>query len=548
MNDSELLDAVETTMVAPKTVQQLRGMILRLAVQGRLAAQDPTESDAMQLVAAARTERRRLAARKVVRDEDWDQALIVSDCTDLPAGWIRAPLAMYVAVIMGQSPPSTAYNKTGVGIPFYQGKAQFGRLHPTPTDWCTEPTKLGEAGDVLISVRAPVGPTNLLTETACVGRGLAALRSLGGDQRYLLYALRAAEARIAAMGVGSTFTAISKHDLDTFMISIPPLAEQKRIVAKVDELMALCDRLEAQLKQRDEQAGVLAKAAVARFQADPTVENLEYLFHRDFAVQSTALRDSIVDLALRGKLVCPLPSNGVSASDCWRVGAVRSGAASDNASAPLKPEESPWRIPPSWTWLRLGTVANIKHGYAFSSVFFTTERTGHVLTTPGNFFESGGFRDRGAGTKYFRGEVPPEFVLRAGDLIVPMTEQAAGLLGSPAFVPDDGRTYLHNQRLGKLELYSDQVSLEYLFWFFNSRYFRGELARTCTGMKVRHTSPKRILSVLLALPPLAEQRRIVAKVNELMALVDQLESQITASEEAGTKLLDALVAELAPSN
>jgi type I restriction enzyme S subunit len=67
-------------------------------------------------------------------------------------------------------------------------------------------------------------------------------------------------------------------------------------------------------------------------------------------------------------------------------------------------------------------------------------------------------------------------------------------------------------------------------------------------MKVRHTSPKRILSVLLALPPLAEQRRIVAKVNELMALVDQLESQITASEEAGTKLLDALVAELAPSN
>ncbi len=133
--------------------------------------------------------------------------------------------------------------------------------------------------------------------------------------------------------------------------------------------------------------------------------------------------------------------------------------------------ELPWSLPSCWQWVRLGTIANIKHGYAFSSESFTSEPTPYVLTTPGSFYESGGFRDRGANTKYFKGEVPLAFVLKARDLIIPMTEQAAGLLGSPAFIPDDGKTYLHNQRLGKLEFYSDEVSPEFVSCFFNSEFF-----------------------------------------------------------------------------
>jgi type I restriction enzyme S subunit len=125
-----------------------------------------------------------------------------------------------------------------------------------------------------------------------------------------------------------------------------------------------------------------------------------------------------------------------------------------------------------------------------------------------------------------------------------MTEQAADLLGSPAFIPNDEKAYLHNQRLGKLEFYSYKVLPTYVFWFFNCEFFRGELARTCTGMKVRHTSPKRILRVPFALPPVAEQRRIVAKVDQLMVLVDQLEAQLAASRASAKDLLEALVAEL----
>ncbi|MDB6027508.1 MAG: restriction endonuclease subunit, partial [Verrucomicrobiales bacterium] len=105
------------------------------------------------------------------------------------------------------------------------------------------------------------------------------------------------------------------------------------------------------------------------------------------------------------------------------------------------------------------------------------------------------------------------------------------------FIPDDGRVYIHNQRLGKVS-FSKAIAPEFAFWFFNCEFFRRELARTCTGMKVRHTSPDRILRVPFPVCPLAEQKRIVAKVDELMRSCDALEARLTAAETAGEHLLD----------
>src|SRR5262249_14897358 len=153
---------------------------------------------------------------------------------------------------------------------------------------------IGEPTDVVIAVRAPVGPTNMLREKSCIGRGLASLRSLGGDQMHLLYTLRAFERSIAALGVGSTFVAISKSDLDNFLIPVPPLAEQKRIVAKVDELMKLCDRLEAQQKERETRHAALASASLARFADAPTPANLNFTFNKSYDIAPTDLRKTIL--------------------------------------------------------------------------------------------------------------------------------------------------------------------------------------------------------------------------------------------------------------
>src|SRR5207249_465170 len=100
-------------------------------------------------------------------------------------------------ITMGQSPPSNVYNKDQIGMPFYQGKIDFGLLYPVPTKWCSSPTAIAHKNDILVSIRAPVGPTNIADRECCIGRGLAALTPLDHIQSlYILYYLRTIEKRI----------------------------------------------------------------------------------------------------------------------------------------------------------------------------------------------------------------------------------------------------------------------------------------------------------------------------------------------------------------
>jgi type I restriction enzyme, S subunit len=188
----------------------------------------------------------------------------------LPASWSLARLDEAVDVILGQSPPGDTYNGDGLGLPFFQGKAEFGSIYPTVRKWCNSPMKIAEPEDILISVRAPVGPTNLCPERACIGRGLAAVRALAGmPTRYILYALRASEPEIAREATGSTFSAISGDQLRAHLIPIAPLPEQKRIVAEIEKQFTRLDdavkalkRVQANLKRY--RASVLKAACEGR--------------------------------------------------------------------------------------------------------------------------------------------------------------------------------------------------------------------------------------------------------------------------------------------
>lgn len=168
----------------------------------------------------------------------------------LPRGWVQARLMDVAEIVLGQSPPSSTYNENGQGLPFYQGKLEFGNVYPIPKKWCTSPKKIAERGDVLISVRAPVGPTNICPEKSCIGRGLAAMRGLNGIETYfMLYLLRAFEDSLAGKGTGTTFNAITGDKLKEFIIPFPPLLEQQRIVSKIEELFSDLDAGVAELKK-----------------------------------------------------------------------------------------------------------------------------------------------------------------------------------------------------------------------------------------------------------------------------------------------------------
>jgi type I restriction enzyme S subunit len=252
MNAETLLNNFVVFVEAPGGIDQLRALILDLAIRGKLVEQVNTDGDARNLI--SEIEKQRSLSFGAPQEVGYP----------IPSNWSTGKLGEVCYLEMGQSPDSDSYNQSARGLPFYQGKTDFGRFTPIPRFWCDKPTKRAFAGDVLLSVRAPVGPTNFVQEESCIGRGLAAIRPLCGmSTKFVLWWLRAHESKIAAMGTGTTFIAVSKKNLFPFSIPIPPLAEQERIVAKVDELMALCDQLEAELKSRSEVAEKFARSVVS---------------------------------------------------------------------------------------------------------------------------------------------------------------------------------------------------------------------------------------------------------------------------------------------
>lgn len=173
-----------------------------------------------------------------------------------------------------------------------------------------------------------------------------------------------------------------------------------------------------------------------------------------------------------------------------------------------------------WLILPLGESLKVKHGFAFQGEYFSNKGE-YVLLTPGNFYEEGGYRDRGDKQKYYQGDIPQEYLLNIGDLLIAMTEQAPGLLGSPLVVPESNK-FLHNQRLGLIVLKKANFNKLYLFHMFNHHKIRKLVHLMATGTKVRHTSPSKIEEIEVTVPPIELQNQfanIVTKIEEQKALV-----------------------------
>ncbi len=269
--------------------------------------------------------------------------------SNLPKGWACTSLNEVSEIILGQSPPSSTYNESGDGLPFYQGKLEFGDIYPSPRKWCSVPKKVAEKGDVLISVRAPVGPTNLCPAKSCIGRGLAAIRGLGGVRpHFILYLMRAYENVIAGSGTGTTFDAISGGQLKNFPIPLPPLPEQHRIVAKIEELFSDLDAGVEALKKAKAQLRLYRQAVLkAAFEGSLTsawreanegeLEPANVLLER--------IKKHIKEIGInKGKDLPPI----------------------DESYLP--------ELPKKWAWTRIGEISDkIHYGYTESS---TTEPIG----------------------------------------------------------------------------------------------------------------------------------------------------------------------------
>jgi len=177
------------------------------------------------------------------------------------------PLGTIAKIIAGQSPSSSTYNSAGVGLPFFQGKADFQEMYPTVRMWCNSlKRKEAETGDILISVRAPVGAVNICNQKSIIGRGLAAIRPFAAlEKKFLYYFLKTSEKQIDALGTGSTFKAITQATLKGIQIPLPPFDDQKRIAHLLGKVEGLITRRKQHLQQLDE----LLKSVFLEMFGDP---------------------------------------------------------------------------------------------------------------------------------------------------------------------------------------------------------------------------------------------------------------------------------------
>lgn len=183
---------------------------------------------------------------------------------------------------------------------------------------------------------------------------------------------------------------------------------------------------------------------------------------------------------------------------------------------------------------KLGNYIDIKHGWAFKGEYFSDHGT-QIVLTPANFYESGGFKATPGKEKYYLSAYPPEYLCKAGDLIVVMTQQAEGLLGATARVPVDN-LYLHNQRIGLITVKRDDIDLTYIDYLMRTPWVRQQLEGSSSGSKVKHTSPEKIQDVNVVILPFEAQVRTGSLLSAIDAKIDN-NKKLMGELEATARLI-----------
>ena len=200
-------------------------------------------------------------------------------------------------------------------------------------------------------------------------------------------------------------------------------------------------------------------------------------------------------------------------------------------------------IPEDWEVKSLGDIFSIKHGYGFEGQFFSSENNQHIVVTPGNFKLEGGFQKQKQPI-YYTGTYPDEFKLKPNDLIIMMTDLSknSDTLGNPAIVPDDGNDYLHNQRIGLIQIHNDSFVKDYIYLLLCTKEYHEAVVATAAGSTVKHTSPKRIYSINLIVSTSKEEQSAIANVLSSMDKeIETLNTKLEKYRNLKTAMMQQLV-------
>ena len=556
MNADRLLANFNTLVDTPGAVPRLRRFILDLAVRGKLVPQDPTDEPASELLSRIAAEKSRLTASRTAKKQRTVKS--TSGATDrtfvLPSGWSSTRLDAVTLCLDHMREPINAAERTrriagkaqSELFPYFGATQQQGWIDDFLFD--EELVLLGEDGVPFLDPLRP--KAYVISGKSWVNNHAHVFRGIFVSNSYLAHWLNAFD--YSGRIVGATRAKLNQSRALDIPIMLPPFAEQHRIVAKIDDLMTLCDRLEEARQEREAARDRFATTSLARlgnpdpdlstFHADAAfaIENFDRITAR--ADQVAALRRTVLDLAVRGRLVPQDPTDEPAQELLKRVAEERDrlkkiGKMRKTPAGKLAMVRAPFSLPDTWRWAALGDVFAYDVGIKRESN--AMDPSLWLLELQDVERNTGSLLVRVTAAERETKSTKSEF--RTGDILY-------GKL----------RPYLNKVLVAEERGYSttEIVALRpyiplcgrYCSLALRQRDFVDYVTHVGQGTKMPRLRTKDAIVAPFPLPPLAEQHRIVAKADELMTWCDRLEERLVTTEDARRGLLDAVLNEAVESN
>ena len=542
-------------------VKKLRELILALAVRGRLVEQDPEENSAGELLTQIASEKARLVKNGLVRkprDLSNEEALV--EPFVIPTIWRWCRLDTIGAIIGGGTPSAALaenFAESGKGVPWLT-PADLGRhsglyIKRGTRDLSEKGLRsssatLMPAGTVLFSSRAPIGYVGIAANPISTNQGFKSIIPYVREcSRFIAVAMQTFAPVIDANAPGTTFREVSGRIMAGRPFPLPPLAEQRRIVAKVDELMVLCDQVEHKRTHSIETHQCLVEALLGTLTRTTSTQvaaeswtrvasHFDTLFTTERTIDQ--LEETILQLAVMGMLVPQDPNDeevqaALARSDRRRREVAASDRRADFHQQPILSAENRWEVPQTWTWRGLADLVlfvdyrgktPIKRANGVRLLTAKNVRKGQVDLSPEECVSEADYMS------WMTRGFP-----NAGDVL--FTTEAP--MGNAAVV-DLKERFALAQRVICFKGYG-AIDPSFLVLQILSTQFQGVLDKNGTGMTAKGIKASKLKRLPIAVPPLIEQRRIVGTVHELMALCSALKARVAEAQTTQVDLADAVV-------
>jgi type I restriction enzyme, S subunit len=539
-------------------VKKLRELILELAVRGKLVPQDPNDEPASELLKRIQVEKAKLVAEgKLKKEKPLTPIGEDEKPFELPSGWEQVRICDIAFSQAGFAFKSNFFNELGNGLPLIRIRDVGQEFTGTYYDGDYREEFLVKNEDYLISMDGEFRVAPWKLNDALLNQRVSRLIFFSKDtsQDFVCHFLQNRLRELQGTKAYTTVDHLSGGQISNSVIGFPPLREQHRIVAKVDELMALCDQLEQQHSNAQEAHETLVSQLLATLTQSQNAAEFNANWQRIYAhfdvlftteASVDALKKTLLQLAVMGKLVPQDPNDEPASELLKRIQAEKAKLIAEGKLkkekplAPIGEDENPFELPKGWEWVRIGEICRPVSSGSTPSAEHFREKGGIPFLKVYNIrkqeidFE---YKPQFIDSSLHQSKLKRSIIL-PGEVVMNIVGPP---LGKVAIIPDTYPEWNCNQAIVFFGLIKPMNNKYVLNFFKEGSYLKDiELIGTAGQDNISVTKSK---NILLPVPPLAEQHRIVAKVDALMALCDQLKTRIQQASQQQQTIAHALVAQ-----